>query len=174
MKEQWKSIPGYEGFYQVSNKGRVKKCKMWDLGKRKYIESDQILKPFDNGHGYLVIALAKEGKKANHYVHRLVASVFVDNPMNKRYVNHLDYNTKNNAVSNLEWCTQKENAQYSSEHMKRPKPRKTNTGEFYISLRNNGKYRVTVKHKEYGPFRSLADAISKRNEVLESVGIDFK
>ncbi len=172
MKEQWKSIPGYEDFYQVSDKGRIKKCKRWDVNKRGYIESEQILKPFDNGHGYLVISLSKEGRKTNHYIHRLVASAFIDNPTNKGYVNHLDYNRKNNVASNLEWCTQKENAQYSSEHMKRPRRVKTNTGEFYIHRKKDGYYRVTIAHKQCGYFKRLEDAITRRNEVLERVRIN--
>jgi len=50
---------------------------------------------------------------SQHAIHRLVAQVFIENPENKPYVNHIDSNTYNNAVSNLEWVTQSENMLHS-------------------------------------------------------------
>lgn len=68
--------------------------------------------------GYLRVALSFDGEKEARQisVHRLVALQFIPNPENKPHVNHKDNNPKNNHVSNLEWCTQKENVDYSFKH----------------------------------------------------------
>lgn len=156
--EIWKDLKGYEGKYRVSNKGRVSNYK-------------RILTPTDNGNGYLIIGLCKDGKKKNFYIHRLVAGAFIDNPKNKPVVNHRDYNTKNNNAENLEWATQKENVIYSKNNMRHRKSiTQTNTGERYISYRKSkATYRVTVDRKEYGTYKTLQEAVVRRDEILKGV-----
>jgi hypothetical protein len=115
LNEVWKDIPDYEDIYQVSNKGRIKSlARIVGNCKRK----DKIIIPKDNGTGYYKVNLYKNGKHKNYYVHKLVASVFINNESNKPCINHKDYNRKNNNVENLEWVTYKENNNYSccSEH----------------------------------------------------------
>lgn len=68
------------------------------------------LKAVDNGVGYLRVGLyAGNNKHKLYYVHRLLAMAFIDNPDNKQFINHIDGNTKNNELNNLEWCTKSEN-----------------------------------------------------------------
>ena len=158
MTEIWTDIKGYNGKYQVSNAGRIK-------------NKDKIMTPINNGNGYLYITLSSNGERKNHYIHRLVAETFLDNPDNKTVVNHKDYDKTNNAVNNLEWVTQRENVRYSKCNMTGKKHKcKTNTGEFYISFRTQkGLYRVTVNKKEYGAYKTLKEAITKRDSILKGV-----
>jgi hypothetical protein len=100
-KEVWTLVQGYDYPYEVSNFGRV-------LGTKG------ILKPYDNGYGYLVVELRQNGKKKHLRVHRLVASAFVENPNGFPEVNHKDENKRNNKSSNLEWCTSSYNKKYGS------------------------------------------------------------
>lgn len=168
--EIWKDIKGYEGFYQISNQGRVKSIQKWNNGKRRYEVGEKILTPSDNGNGYLIVGLNRDHKRKSHYVHRLVADAFCPNPDHKSVVNHIDYNRANNNASNLEWVTTKENICYSVERMRKPKLVATNTGERYIHFHKSDKvYRFTFQHKEYGRFKTLEEAIAKRNEVLKGV-----
>lgn len=60
-------------------------------------------------HGYMVTMLRHNGKLKNFKNHRLVAIMFIKNRDNLPFVNHIDCDTKNNTVSNLEWCTPKGN-----------------------------------------------------------------
>ena len=101
--EQWKDIEGYEGLYQISNLGRVKRLIGINIYKEHY------LKPVKDRYGYLYVCLSKNNKHKVKTLHRLVAIYFIPNPDNKPCVNHIDGNKKNNKVENLEWCTYKEN-----------------------------------------------------------------
>lgn len=98
--EIWKDIIGYEGYYQISNQGRVK-C----------LVTDSILKLSRKKTGYLAVSLSYM-KKREYSVHRLVAEMFIPNPMNFPQVNHKDEIKTNNFVENLEWCTAKYNVNY--------------------------------------------------------------
>jgi hypothetical protein len=93
--EKWANIEEFEN-YKVSNLGRVKN-----------IKTGRILKPCKSG-GYIVVGLSKIKVKTMQ-LHRLVAKAFIPNSENKAHVNHIDKNTLNNAVSNLEWNTPLEN-----------------------------------------------------------------
>lgn len=64
--------------------------------------------------GYLKVILYKNGKPKSFQVHRLVASAFIENPLNLSEVNHRDENPSNNRVENLEWCTRKYNMNYGT------------------------------------------------------------
>lgn len=105
--EIWKDIAGYEGKYQVSNRGRVKSLNYNRTGQ------ERILKVGNVGNGYLGVILYKNGKIKRCKIHRLVTTAFIPNPDNLPEVNHKDKNKTNNCVDNLEWCTTQYNIDYS-------------------------------------------------------------
>lgn len=121
-KEGWKDIKGYEGYYQISNRGNVKSLdrvlNQWF--KHGRYEDRQIkgqpLATTDNGNGYLIVSLNKNNKRKNHYVHRLVAEHFIGSIPTDYTVNHKDFNRKNNNVDNLEIITQFDNVQHALEN----------------------------------------------------------
>lgn len=106
--EIWKDIEGYNGKYQVSNLGRVKSLNYLRTG------NERILKPGKDKYGYLQLILCNEGKQKRFFVHRLVASAFIENPNNLSFINHKDENPLNNNVDNLEWCTPKYNSNFGT------------------------------------------------------------
>lgn len=115
--EEWRDIKGFEGYYQVSNLGRVRSLDYWyeHIG-RGYVlhwelHKGRIMKMQKN-KGYNIVKLAKNSKQVTRQVHRLVAEAFIPNPDNLRVVNHKDENPANNNVDNLEWCTQNYNIHY--------------------------------------------------------------
>ena len=89
--EIWKNIDGYNGLYQISNLGRVKSCERYRKGKNNIPTkvNERLLKQTLN-NGYLSVGLSKEGKIKYYYIHRLVASAFIDNPDNYNEVNHIN------------------------------------------------------------------------------------
>ena len=108
LTEEWRPIAGYEGLYEVSNKGTVVSLNYNGTGARKE------LKPLIAHHGYRKIRLYKNGKWEGRRLHRIVAEAFIPNPGNLPEINHIDENPANNAADNLEWCTHKYNCNYGN------------------------------------------------------------
>jgi hypothetical protein len=102
-KEIWKSIPGYEGIYEVSDLGNIKSIKF---------KKENILKPSIAGGGYYSVSLSKYNKKRTINIHQLVAIAFLNHiPDGKKLVvDHIDNNQFNNRSDNLQLITQRENA----------------------------------------------------------------
>ena len=110
--EIWKDIAGFEGFYKVSDKGRIYSVERKDSqGQRR---GGRILKPKHSRGGYLMVHLYKNGKMKAKSVHRLVAETFIPNPDGLPQVNHRDEVKDNNNVGNLEWCDSKYNINYGT------------------------------------------------------------
>lgn len=130
--EIWKDISEYEGLYQVSNLGRVKRIL---FKNRVCIKSkEKILKIQHNKFDYQVVRLSKNGIAKYKQVHRLVAEAFISNPNNLPQINHKDENKKNNKTENLEWCTRKYNCNYGTRNKK-----------ISISSKNKGKIVLQLK-----------------------------
>lgn len=130
--EQWKPIPGYEGYYQVSNEGRVKTLSRYNL--KNQLLPERILKaPLDRG--YPRVLFYKNKKRKHFSVHRLVAQAFIPNPEKKPQVNHINEDKTDNRVENLEWATSKENNNHGTRTERQAKTRRrlikqlTQTGE---------------------------------------------
>lgn len=124
-KEIWKNIKEYEGIYQVSNLGRVKRIGSY-RNQTKEWTSDRILKACRKDNDYLFVTLSQNGIPSRKYIHRLVAQAFIPNPEAKETVNHIDLNRTNNDVSNLEWNTYKENNAHALAIMKKNGKNKRN------------------------------------------------
>lgn len=113
--EIWKDIAGYNGYYQISNYGRVKRKGYHYIDKygHKKGRGEKILSQLKNKSGYMLINLSKESISKHLYVHRLVACAFITNKDNKLQVNHKNGNKSDNRVSNLEWSTRSENMKHA-------------------------------------------------------------
>ena len=118
MTEIWKDIVGYEGLYQVSNLGNVKRLKGYKGRGKGYIVEEHLIKPSINSNGYQNVVLCKNGKTKTFSMHRLVAIAFLDNSDNLPEVNHKDEDKTNNCVDNLEWCDRVYNNNYGTRNKK--------------------------------------------------------
>lgn len=98
--EEYKEIP--KSHYLVSNYGNI---------KNQF--TDYVLKQHRGSSGYLQVGFLVDNKKMSLMVHRLVAKMFIENPMGKKEVNHIDGDKSNNKVENLEWVTPKENMRHA-------------------------------------------------------------
>ena len=142
--EIWKAIPDYEGYYDVSNMGRVRSvARIVRNGRGRRMNPSVILKPSLGQWGYEQVSLRKDGQKKTMRVNRLVAQAFIPNPMKLPQVNHIDGIKTNNEACNLEWC----DASYNMRHCFdndlsnwRTKIRIVETGEIYSSISECARY----------------------------------
>lgn len=117
--EIWKDIQNYEGYYKVSNYGRIFICERF-IPHNFYPEyklkiGGYIIKPRITKAGYIRTKLCKKGIEFYFMVHRLVGFAFVPNPHSNPQINHKDGNKSNNYYKNLEWVTAKENIKHALE-----------------------------------------------------------
>lgn len=107
QNEIWKPVPGYEGKYEVSNLGRIKRLsrKIICKGGGEYPVKERIMKPYMRGR-YLCVQFSAK----TYSVHRLVALAFIPNPENKPEIDHINCNRFDNRIENLRWVTRLENA----------------------------------------------------------------
>lgn len=110
MNEAWKAIPEFEGIYEASDLGRIRRINFVFKGRKP----PYYLKPLNHPHGYQCVALHKDDKQKTYLIHRLVMAAF--RGPSSLHVNHKDGDKKNNIISNLEYCTQKQNAEHASKH----------------------------------------------------------
>lgn len=107
----WKDIVGFEGVYEISGSGIIRskdRVCVDSMGRRRF-RKGQVLNPDVAPNGYYRVTLAKNGRKVQKYLHRLLASHFIPNPDNLPQVNHKDGNKLNCSLDNLEWVTVKDN-----------------------------------------------------------------
>lgn len=156
MQEIWKDVTGYEGIYQVSNYSRVKK-----IGYIKTTKVEHIKKQTVGKTGYYVISIWKKNKSRVVKVHRLIAEAFIENPLNKPFINHIDCNKLNNDISNLEWCTHKENMMHAKNNNLMYSPKGTGNNILMLDKKTNEVLKV---------FNSISDAVEYLN-VKESASI---
>lgn len=133
--EKWKYIRNYR-MYQVSNKGRIKR-----LPHEKFYHKDKSLRFFPEMlmkqqlyNGYYYVTLVGEKGRKELRVNRLVADAFIDNPENLPFVNHLSEIKTDNNVENLEWASEKSNANWGTRNKR-------------ISQKNKGR-KFTKDHRE--------------------------
>ena len=110
-KEIWKPVKGYENYYEVSNMGNVRSLDRIIIKKNGvlYKRKGKMLKPQQNQtNKFLQVMLFLHCSIKLHYVHRLVANAFIDNPNNFKTVTHLDGNPTNNKASNLNFIEKRE------------------------------------------------------------------
>ncbi len=166
--EKYIDIIGYETHYQISNKGNVK-------------SKDRVVK-YSNGNTvnykgkkrkpsiseYRMIALSKNSKVVLKKISRLVAIHFIDNPENKKVVNHKDGNKLNDDVANLEWSTHSENSLHSFEKGLSKKKNKV-SGVFFEARRNKWASYLYRKNKSIfiGRYETEKEAILYRQKYLD-------
>ena len=151
-REIWRSIDGY-ALYEVSTHGRVRNAK-----------TERILKPCNNGNGYLRIQLCKNGTKKSYFAHRLTAFEFIDKPLHKLHVDHIDGNPLNNDISNLRYAS---SAQNSMNSKKQQNTTSIYTGvSFYKSLNKwRAQIQIDGSKKHLGFFENEKDAALAYNKA---------
>lgn len=114
--EVWKTIDRYNGYFAVSNYGRIKQYeRVVRNGRGKRVIKEKIFDKISKNHqGYCFVTVSVKGKPINLYLHLEVGKAFIPNKWKLPQINHKDENKENNCVWNLEWCTAKYNTDYGT------------------------------------------------------------
>lgn len=117
VDEIWKDIPDYEGYYQVSNLGRVRSLDRFVVysNGRNRVHKGSLISPYKNHDGYWKACLWVGRKMKAYSVHALVVRAFLGSPPDGCEVNHLDGNKDNNSLYNLEYCTKSRNIAHAQD-----------------------------------------------------------
>lgn len=116
--ELFAPVKGWEGYYEVSNLGNIRTVARYaphsKPGYNRIIYGRMVATRANKKRsGYVYVRLKVGNSSKTCLVHRLVAEAFILNPNNLPCVNHKDFNTSNNKVENIEWCTHEYNSHYS-------------------------------------------------------------
>lgn len=110
-KEIWKPIFGYEGLYEISNYGQIKR-----LNRDKRCRPFRLIKPLKKADGHVCVDLSKNGSSKRRYIHTIVLETFVEARPQGMECRHLDGNPENNKIENLKWGSKSENTRDSVKH----------------------------------------------------------
>lgn len=169
--ERWLPVPGYEGYYEVSDQGRVR-----SLYREVYSSRHggmkrvfpRFLKLTDKGDGYRHVTFYANGKRSLKNVHRLVAEVFLGPCPDEMEVCHNNGDPSDNRVANLRWGTHRENILDKEVHGTVYQRNKTHCKRGHILSGNN----LAAYEKKRGRRRCLSCAFAmnkaKRNPDLKS------
>ncbi|MEB5649029.1 NUMOD4 motif-containing HNH endonuclease [Mammaliicoccus sciuri] len=170
MKEIWKDVPGYEGYYQASNLGRIKSLerKVEYINQEDRILKEKIMKLNPTSRGYIRISLCKKGRSRSHFVHRLIVSAFIGE--SNLQVNHIDGVKTNNNIENLEYVTPQENVSHAVRIGLIKNSSKINE-KLIIKDYKNG-FRLRQLEKKYKTSHQDIRKVLKANDIeIESKGI---
>lgn len=156
----FKPIPNFTSYLMDRN------CNIYSFKSKKFLTSS----PFANGYK-MVYLFSDNGTRKNNYLHRLVASTWIENPLNLPVIDHIDRNKQNNNINNLRWST------YSGNRINSGKNSNNKTGykhiieETYSDTKT--RYRIHIKSKGLKIYTSydkdshtLQDIVDERNRLL--------
>lgn len=106
--EKWEEIPGYEGFYEVSDQGRVRSLDR--MNSRGHRIKGKLLSPGRGHRGYLQVNLCKGGKREHTHVHRLVLQAFIGPCPDGMEACHYNDIPDDNRLENLRWDARSANS----------------------------------------------------------------
>jgi len=171
--EIWKDIKGYEGYFKISNLGRVLALDREIIRSdgKKYKYKGRILKNRISKRGYYITYIQINNLQKNFTIHRLIAINFISNPLNKEQVNHIDSNPLNNSINNLEWVTNLENNCH--------RVKKYNYSSKYLGVgwdKHNNKWKCQIyfkgKSKHIGCFDTQEEAYQARCDYEKNNNIE--
>lgn len=165
MKEIWKDVKGYEGFYQISSL-----CRIRSLDRRttnnQFVHGKILIPILRNGYNSAV--LCKRNTIKTKYLHVLFCTAFIPNPENLPCVNHKDSIRINNSFENLEWVNRRENQTHRLFRIKR------SSQYFGVSyIKNNDNWRAMIRINNKSKWIGAFDTELKAHEAVQSALIQY-
>lgn len=162
MEEIFIPIKGYEQYYEISNIGRIRS------NYRSNTRINGFLSPTIMKVGYYAVNLVKDNNRKLHYLHRIIAQHFIDNPNGYKFVDHIDGDMLNNSVENLRWCTKRQNETFKNS--RKLTYTSKYTGVCYDKYFNKYKAYTTLNGKTYniGTYKTEEKAYGAYKEFIRN------
>ena len=157
--ERWLPVVGYEGWYDVSDYGRVQRVK---AGAGTWL--GRMINGSLDSHGYLHLTLYNDGVKHQHRIHRIVTEAFLGECPDGKEVNHLDGDKTNNRIDNLEYVTRLENVHHA--HMIGIGPRGERHGSSKLTEDDVREIRRLIGQRSH---RSIAKLFNVSNSQISNI-----
>jgi hypothetical protein len=170
--EEWRTVVGYEGYYEVSNYGRVKSLsRIKTIHKGTFVSKEHLLKLKTEKNDNVRVMLQREGIRKTYMVHRLVGFAFIPNPNGLPEINHINRDRTCNLLDNLEWVTKQENMTHC--YLKVDK-KSSHVGVYFDE--RYGKWHTCIlisekKRKYLGLFAKEEDGIKAYHEAMIKYGV---
>ena len=149
MSETWEKVPGFDGFYEISNMGKVRSLTRFrGNGNGGYYQKGRILLGWISG-GYKTFCICFLGSRKFFQLHRMLAIVFIPNPENKPCINHKNGKKLDNRLKNLEWVTYAENNKHA----------------YDIGLKEGSDKRAVIQYDLNGRFIQEFDSAMRASKV---------
>ena len=182
MNEEWKSIPEYEGWYEINTLGLVRSVDRvveYSDG-REQLHKGQPVSWVYYKDGYPMVNLYKNKKHKMLTIHRLLATLWIPNPNNLPNVLHKDGNPGNCVIKNLYWGTQSQNMYDKTKHKTNHQTRKAECPRGHLLVEPNlrkGKYRKCKAcanaqshiHAHGGDLKKTSD--EKYNKIMQTAAV---
>jgi hypothetical protein len=160
LRCKWASVDNFPGYF-ISPDGDVMSLNYAHLGINK------ILKPFMRGISpkYKCVKLTKERKEKTISLHRLIAKTYIYQPEGKDEVNHIDGNTFNNDIRNLEWCTHRENCLHSKRILRKYIGEEIHSTKINLQTAKEIKFLISNNYKN----KFIADKLSVSRNIVADI-----
>lgn len=157
--EEWRAVVGYEGFYEVSDLGRVRSLDrtIQRKGQGPHTIKGRVLSPSPDGGGYLGVMLSVHGKARRAVIHRIVLLAFCGMPGEGEQADHINFDRSDNRLCNLRWIHHSENSRRIDQNGRRP------TGESHRSS--------VLDAEDVRAIRMRCASGERQRTVAESFGI---
>jgi len=172
-KPLWVDIKGYEGYYKININGDVVRNTSTYHRIKNPLVAERLMTKYLTTSGYITVGLCRDGKPKRFMLHRLIAIAFIPNPKNLPHINHINNDSGDYSISNLEWVSNRENLSHGRKFHK-----KTSKYTGVFLKKDTGRWRAFIRVNKkgiwLGDYKNELDASKAYKAALKEYNLKNK